>query len=104
MAEEEKKEEAWSMTVEDQLEMANGCLSMTRDALAKYIPMESCPPMMYEEAVYNLAQFMFWMGSRKENPSDPKAQFEAFREHRAKVLANAPEGAKPTLADLAEHS
>jgi hypothetical protein len=100
MAEEEKKE--WSMSAEAQLEMANGCLHMTRDALAKYIPMESCPPMMYEEAVYNLAQFMFWLGSRKENPNDPKTQFEAFTAHRKKVLSNVPEGTKPTLADLAE--
>ncbi len=36
------------------VEMANECLSMIREKLARVIPMEHCPPMLYPEAIQNM--------------------------------------------------
>ncbi len=36
------------------VEMANECLSMIREKLARLIPMEHCPPMLYPEAIQSM--------------------------------------------------
>jgi hypothetical protein len=84
-------------------EMADGCLHMVREALVRFIPMEGCPPMFYEEAIMNLSQFCFWLGSRGENPTGALEQYQAFEKARAKAIAGVT-GRKPTLSDLIQRS
>ncbi len=38
----------------DDTGMAGECLSMIREKLARVIPMEHCPPMLYPEAIQNI--------------------------------------------------
>ena len=92
--------------LEGNLEMSNGCLGMVRDALAKYVPMDGCPPMNYDDAARNMAAFMFWLGARGEVPSEDveaaAAQYEAFgRTRTAVVEAAKAAGRTPRLGDLA---
>jgi hypothetical protein len=92
--------------LEGSLEMSNGCLGMVRDALAKYVPMDGCPPMSYDDAARNMAAFMFYLGARGEEPSENAdalaQQYQEFTWTRTARIAEAVrEGRKPRLGDLA---
>jgi hypothetical protein len=90
----------------DNEEMSNGCFIMIYETLSAYIPMEGCPPMMYNDAIRNLVAFMYWQGSSRANPPEGKAAirslYKQFTKHRSAVIqAKANEGKKATLRDLA---
>jgi hypothetical protein len=89
----------------EELEMSNGCLNMVQDALAKCIPMAGCPAMLYDDAIHNLAQFYYWLGSRGVRPKKlvqgESKQWNLFLVVRVKAINKTRrEGRKPTVQDL----
>lgn len=83
---------------------AEQVLAMVRDRLAKYIPMVGCAPMFYEEAITNLAQYMYWMGSRRAPmPENPKEEYAKYETYLRNVI-HQNKGLRCSIQDLAARS
>ena len=78
---------------------ARECLGMVHAALARYIPMDGCAPMFYEDAIRILAEFMFWVGGHGEEPTGDPQQYAAFVAARKDIVARITDR-KSRLADL----
>ena len=92
--------------LKDNADMSRGCFDMIRGTLAVYLPMEGCPPMMYNDAIRNLVSFMYWQGSTRATPpgdaASAEARYREFEQHRTNVIqAKAEKGETATMRDLA---